>query len=202
MWLSLNSEMEEPVLVELEAPGKRWFTKSGTQTADLTRALNQITEWKAWFGVPRNVEAFKAFYGLNRREWRDRRFRPTYLLIYGRRLEANATPELAAKRGFLHADDIVTMTYDRLRPNPKAAQFICVKSNSKGTFQAISVPPTIEWLPGLAEERALIRDLDVAINSNSHIAEKRKRFLIRRLPYWNEWATKSPHGIINSSDRE
>lgn len=29
MWLSLNSETEEPVLIEIEAPDKRWFCLSG-----------------------------------------------------------------------------------------------------------------------------------------------------------------------------
>src|SRR5262245_45636995 len=48
MWLSANSEIDEPVLVELEAPDKRWFTKSGEQTAHLTQALGQIADWKAW----------------------------------------------------------------------------------------------------------------------------------------------------------
>ena len=59
MWLSTNSEIDEPVLIELEAPDKRWFTKSGGQTAHLTQALGQIADWKAWMGVPHNVEAFK-----------------------------------------------------------------------------------------------------------------------------------------------
>lgn len=115
LWLSKNSETDEPVLVEIEAPGKRWFAQSGQQTAELTQALNQIAEWKAWFSEPRNVDAFKAFYGLDREAWRGRRFRPAYLLIYGRRAEANARPDLARKRGYLHADDVVSMTYDRLR---------------------------------------------------------------------------------------
>ena len=65
MWLSVSSDTEEPVLIEIEAPGKHWFTSSGKPTAQLTQALDQITEWKAWFGVPHNVEAFKAYYRLD-----------------------------------------------------------------------------------------------------------------------------------------
>lgn len=202
MWLSLNSETEEPVLIEIEAPGKRWFTDSGNQTAQLTQALNQIAEWKAWFGVSRNVEAFKALYGLDREAWCRRRFRPSYLLIYGRRKEANASPSLTEKRTYLHADDIVTMTYDRLRPNPNAHQLVCMRPNVKGVFTAVSVPPTLKWLPGLAKDRALLHGLDTAIETNPYMSQARKDFLVRRMDYWNDWAKRGEHGVINSADQE
>ena len=202
MWLSLNSEIEEPVLIEIEAPDKRWFTGSGTQTAHLTQALGQIAEWKAWLGVPQNVEAFNAFYRLGREAWQRRRFRPAYLLIYGRRAEANATPTLTQRRGYLHADDVVSMTFDRLRPNPSASQTICVKVDAAGRVKAISVPPTLKWSPFLADDRAIIQDLPAAIEANPYIRPERKSFLVRRLAYWNEWATTEQRGVISSGDEE
>lgn len=202
MWISLNSDTEEPVLIEIEAPGKRWFTASGKQTADLTEALNQIAEWKAWFGIPHNIEAFKAFYGLDREAGRRRRFRPAYLLIYGRRAEATAVLSFTQKRGHLHPDDVVAMTYDRLRPNANAGQLICMKVDGAGTFKALSVPATLKWRPDLAEDRAQIAGIEAAIEANPHISSKRKQFLIRRLPYWNEWAKREPRGVISSRDEE
>ena len=202
IWLSSNSDTEQPVLVEIEAPSKRWFTASGIQTANLTQALNQIAEWKAWFGVPHNVEAFKAFYGLDREAWRQRRFRPAYLLIYGRRADANANPNLTRKRGFLNADDVVMMTYDRLSPDSKAGQLICMRVDATGAFTAVSVPPTLKWRPGHAADRALLSHLDTAIDDNPYISLERKRFLIRRLEYWNSWASRSQSGVINAADEE
>jgi hypothetical protein len=202
MWLSTNSEIDEPVLIELEAPAKRWFTTSGDQTAQLTQALGQIADWKAWMGVPRNVDAFKAFYSLDRVAWQRRRFRPAYALIYGRRAEASATPEVTQKRGHLHADDIVSMTFDRLCPDPKADQAVCVKAVASGRFVAVSVPPTLTWSPLLAADRAMISGLEAAIEANPHITPARKDFLIRRLPYWNRWATTEQRGIIGSGDTE
>jgi len=201
MWLSLNSDTEEPVLIEIEAPSKRWFTESGIQTAQLTQALDQIAEWKAWFGVTHNVQAFKAFYRLDSEAWRRRRFRPSYLLIYGRRAEANASPRLTEKRTFLHADDVVVMTYDRLRPNPNANQLVCMRPRKDG-FKVVAVPPTLKWRPGLAKDRALLRGLGRAIEANSHIPPSRKDFLVRRLAYWNEWANRDERGVINSFDEE
>jgi antiviral defense system Shedu protein SduA len=202
MWLSTNSEIEEPVLIEIEAPDKRWFTRSDAQTAHLTQALGQIADWKAWLGVPHNVEAFKAFYKLNTDAWMKRRFRPAYLLIYGRRAEASGTPALTQKRGYLHPDDVVSMTFDRLQPNPSAKQLVCVKVDAAGRFKAISVPPTLKWSPSLAADRAMIDDLPAAIDANPYIESERKKFLIRRLAYWNEWATREHRGIIGSGDAE
>jgi hypothetical protein len=202
MWLSVNSEIEEPVLIEIETPGKRWFTTSGRQTAHLTQALNQIAEWKAWFGVPHYVEAFKAFYRLDQMTYLRRRFRPAYLLIYGRRAEASANPALTQKRGYLNTDDLIAMTYDRLRPNPNANQMVCMKVNGAGTFRALSVPATLKWCLGLAGDHALLHGLSAAIEANPHMSLERKAFLIRRLPYWNEWANKGNRGVINSADYE
>lgn len=202
MWISLSSDTEQPVLIEIEAPHKRWFTASGNSTAHLTQALNQIAEWKAWFDTPHNVQAFKAFYGLDREAGRGRRFKPAYLLIYGRRAEASAKPSLTRKRTHLHPDDVVTMTYDRLRPNANAGQLICMKVDSQGRFKAISVPATLKWRPGLAEDRAQIAGLEAAIKANPHISPIREQFLIRRIPYWNDWATSRSKGVINSMDEE
>jgi len=203
MWLSQSSDTEQPVLVEIEAPSKRWFTKSGQQNAKLTQALNQIAEWKAWFGVPHNVQAFKTFYGLDREAWRRRRFRPAYLLIYGRRAEANANPRRTQKRTHLHPDDVMSMTYDRLTPNPKADQLICLKLDVAGRFRVISVPATLKWSPSLAGERALVNEgWDDAIKDNPHISPRRKTFLIKRRPYWEEWGRSGPKGTVNASDEE
>ena len=201
MWITLNSDTESPLLIEIEAPGKRWFTGGGTPTAELSQALNQIAEWKAWFGVPQNVQAFKSFYRLDNVGWMRRRFRPAYMLIYGRRSEASATPMLTSKRAHLFPEDVVVMTYDRLRPDRNASQLVCMKPNTAGVFTAVSVPPTLEWRPGLAEERADIDGLDVAIFRNKHIALARQEFLVRRLPYWSAWVREKSR-VSYSDDAE
>jgi len=205
MWLALNSDTVEPVLIEIEAPGKRWWTEAGQQTAHLTQALDQIIEWKTWFEDANNVGKFNDMYGLSRVAWMKRRFKPSYLLVYGRRAEANIKPNLTAKRSRLAPDDVKIMTYDRLQPNPKARQLVCMKvknDNDEYVFTTISVPATITLGPSLAGDRALLYGFDTAIDSNKHISKQRKEFLIRRLPYWNEWSKRSSHGMICSGDKE
>lgn len=67
LWFAMNSESIYPVLVEIEAPSKRWFTTSGKQTEQLTQALDQLAEWKTWFSRPQNLAQFVDYYTLDRR---------------------------------------------------------------------------------------------------------------------------------------
>jgi hypothetical protein len=77
-----------------------------------------------------------------------------------------------------------------------------MKVDATGMFKALSVPATLKWRPCLAEDRAQIAGLETAIEADPYISSKRKQFLIRRLPYWNEWAKKEPRGVIYSGDEE
>jgi hypothetical protein len=201
MWLAQSSDTEEPVLVEIEAPSKRWFTKNGKPTASLTQALQQITDWKAWSDVPRNAEAFKAFYGLDQ-GWHARRLRPSYLLIYGRRAEANADLSRARQRSYLFPENVFGRTFDRLQPNPKADDLVCLKAVSSGVFEVVSVPPTLRWRPMLAGERGLSSGWDTAILANPHIPPRLKEFLVRRRGYWDEWGRRGERGVISTGDEE
>jgi hypothetical protein len=201
MWIARDSVVDEPVLVEIEAPNKKWWTGKGRPHAKLTQARDQITEWKAWFGRPENVLAFKAFYGLDRETWQGRTFRPSYVLIYGRRAEANVKPALTAKRANMWEDDVTVMTYDRLSPNPEAAELFCVTKNAEG-FTALSVPPTMTWNPMLARERWQIQGKEAAIEANVDLSRERKEFLISRAGYWDRWATCCEEGVVSSCDEE
>jgi len=127
MWLSLNSEIEEPVLIEIEAPNKPWFTNKGQRTSHLTEALTQIGEWKSWLGEPSHIAEFKRIYGLDRESPMRRNFKPSYLLLYGRREEATANPGYKARHNSLLPPDIQTKTYDELRPDRNADQMVCLK---------------------------------------------------------------------------
>jgi hypothetical protein len=201
MWIAKDSEIDQPVLIEIEAPGKKWWREDGRPHADLTQALDQLAEWKAWFEVPHNVLAFKAFYGLDRDTWKGRPLKPAYALIYGRREEANRNPALTAKRVNMRAADIVMMTYDRLRPLKSADELFCVKKDSVG-ITTISVPPTMTWGPVLAFARKDIRNKENAIQANPNIPSARKTFLLSRLDYWDAWAVHGAEGLITVADHE
>ena len=46
MWLSWDSEAFIPLLIEIEAPGKRWATKDGRTRAEWGQAHEQLNEWR------------------------------------------------------------------------------------------------------------------------------------------------------------
>lgn len=58
IWLAQDSLSFTPVLIEIEKPNKKTFTKAGTQTADLTQAFGQTVEWQAILNNPVNVLQF------------------------------------------------------------------------------------------------------------------------------------------------
>jgi hypothetical protein len=62
MWIARDSETIQPVLIEIEAPGKKWFTNRGVQRAELTQALDQIADWKIWFSNLVNLAKFSEVY--------------------------------------------------------------------------------------------------------------------------------------------
>jgi hypothetical protein len=202
MWLGRDSLADVPVLIEIEAPGKKWFTKSGRPTADFTQAHDQLTEWKAWFASNRNTDAFKDFYGLP--SWQlsgHRSFMPQYVLIYGRRAEATVTPSVARKRALMQGLNEVLMTYDRLSPDPRCDNLMCARRHADG-FIAVSVPPTTTLGPVWAEGSSKIDGKPQAVERNQYLSDVRKRFLIERIPYWDAWAHRDNRGIINLGDFE
>ena len=200
LWLSGDSETVQPVLVEIEAPAKRWFTNSNVQSHQLTQALDQIAEWKSWFNVSHNIDAFRDFYGLNQWPLR-KRFKPAYVLVFGRRAEANANAVRIAKRANLAPQEVAVMTFDRLAPLADAEELCCIEAASSQSFRIVSVPPAFMWSPLLAKERFRCHGWDEAIKRSPHISAERKEFLVRRRPYWENWS-RSNGGWITSGDSE
>lgn len=186
MWLGHHSLADFAVLIEIEAPGKRWFTKAGQPTADFTQAHDQLRQWKTWFSAGHNTDAFKEFYGLDRGPTL-RGFTPLYVLVYGRRQEATANRVDAQKRRHMQGSEESLMTYDRLRPDPECEQVMCVRRNVEG-FTALSVPPTMTLGPLFAEPRSKIAGKSDAVSTNEYLSDVRKRFLLERMSYWDEWS--------------
>ena len=187
MWLATDSMCLYPILVEIEAPSKSWFTKRGQPTATLTRAMQQLTEWRTWFNEPVNVEKFKEYYHVERSMLQTRGFSPVYVLVYGRREEATRESSLAKQRRNMQRDHEFFMTYDRLSPGRNADQLWTIKG-SPDHWEAVSIPPTTKLSPWLAERRACIGNREEAIRSNPLISKERAAFLIDRLAYWDKWA--------------
>jgi hypothetical protein len=194
MWIAKSSSAICPVLIEIEAPSKRWFTKEGRPRAELTQALDQLTEWKTWFAEPLNAAQFCKYY----RIFDD--FRP-YILIYGRESEPNSSRNRIQKRVHLSRPDEFLMTFDRLRPEPKASDFLCARIDAEG-YRAITVPPTIHLGPVLANDPAQIRGKKKATHASPHLSDERRAFLVQRFDYWDRWSRERRGRIIRVTDTE
>jgi len=198
MWIATCSDELNPILIEIEDPKKKWFTKNGQPTAQFTQAYNQLTEWREWFASPTNFHIFIETYKINSTRAIGRQIVPHYVLIYSRRSEVE---DKKIKRSVNKKKDETIMTYDRLSPSFDQSNYLCIKIKGSN-FVAIAFPPTARNGPNIIEEWIDIDDIDSSIKSSSLLSEERKKFLLERLPYWKEWAKNRNKGLINARDWE
>lgn len=198
MWIARNSVVVSPVLIEIESPNKRWFTKGGQQSAELTQAIGQLTEWRCWFDEPLNRARFTEYYKL---PLNGRQLRPEYVLIYGRHAEAGQNSQLIKKRGQMARPNETLMTYDRLRPDPNVSDFLSAKLTRSG-YEAICLPATMCLGPAFAELRVFISGKKDAAMDSPYLSRARSKFLCDRLDYWDCWISENARGVSRHSDRE
>jgi hypothetical protein len=189
MWLTKNSEDLIPVLIEIEAPGKRWLTDKGDKHHELTHAEGQLADWRQKLDDPDGRSQFADLYEFPQ-QWAQRfNLVPRLLLIYGRQSEFAERPDWNRKRRGVRDPSIDGMTYDRLHPLHGSRKAITVRvsrANNLITREAVAVPPTFQFGPENASSIARVVGLDEAIKSNELIADERQEFLLGRLPYWQD----------------
>lgn len=188
LWLTRDSAELRPVLIEIEKPTKAWATSRDDpqQTADLTQALNQLRQWREWMNRPENVLVFLTRFGIPQR-WRARRFRPMYVLIYGRKAEN--PDEIARLRAEHYRADQRLYTYDHIRPEPRQTSYISVRNDGLGGFRALHMPATAKLTPDDPDAWLMISDRAAMVKRNPWISDARKRYLLEdRLPSWDDWA--------------
>jgi hypothetical protein len=197
LWISTDSLFLNPVFIEIEAPGKRWITKRGQQHHHLTQALDQVDEWDEWFNEPSHrqifYEAYRIPLGLRRRKWE-----PIWVLVYGRRQEnPDGVDRLRAR---LQSQTRFVIPYEHLAPDQEASNYLCVR-HSAGRYTAVSVPPTVHLGPMHARDWRLVDGKGAAAARGAWTTRARKKFLVERFPYWDEWAS-GDSGLVRLADRE
>jgi hypothetical protein len=188
LWLTRDSAEIRPVLIEIETPTKKWTTtgKNPQPTAHLTQALNQLRQWREWMNRLENVLIFRERFGVPQ-NWRQRRFRPMYVLIYGRKDEN--PDEIGRLRAEHQSAEQQLITYDHIRPESRQTGYISVKNNGVGTFRALHMPATASLSPGDPDEWLKITERAPMVERNNWISDERKRYLVdERLPSWTDWA--------------
>jgi len=170
------------VLIEIEAPAKRWATRSGAPHSDLTRALDQLREWKSWFSEPHNVLAFRDLYKVDPESLDSRTLVQHFVLIHGRRAEATASKSFAKKRSTFATADEYLMTYDRLLPNGSAQFTVKLDRSGPDTrLRLLSIPPTFSLHRSNAERFLSFIGQEDAIRTQPLLTTERREFLLKRL---------------------
>jgi len=198
MWLTMDSGSLHVILIEIESPLKRWFTRQGNPHSDFTQAQTQLVSWRQWFEVPEHKTLFYRTYRIPS-DLQRLRFNLVPVLIYGRRQEFEGKPGLNEKRTYLAHPGEELMTFDRLSPNREAKSYMCVRlveSVEGPVYEAVSVPPTLRLQPLYAYYRSLIGKRDIAVNQNLWITPERKQFLLERFAYWDQWTREHRGGMM------
>lgn len=184
MWIAFDSLTVYPILIEIETPGKRWFTESGVMHSDFTSAYNQLHQWAAWLNNPVNQQVFVQTFMIPYSRILDRRFQPQFVLVHGNRSEIDRRPELNSMRAQYNTADFKVMTFDRMHPLANSSSFGSAKLDC-GQYRAIAFPPTFQLGPHVSGNFALLRGREEAISSNQLMSAERKQFLLGRIAYWD-----------------
>jgi hypothetical protein len=186
--ISWDSGTLHITLTEIESPCKLWWTAKGQQRSEVTQAIGQLREWKAWFDNPANSIRFLDDYQVPEEIRRHRAIARHYVLVYGRRSEFR-TGGFSARRARAQQPDELFMTWDRVAPSSHYSDLLTVRLTSRG-YQAVRVPPTVTLGPWHAEYHALLLDRDSAVDESKHLSSARAGFLKERWPYWDAWARR------------
>jgi hypothetical protein len=197
LWIAKDSVYLNPIFVEIEAPGKRWITKTGQQHSQLTQALHQLEEWTDWFRRAENQAVFMEAYDIPR-VIRRRQIEPIHVLIYGRQSE---NPEVIAKlRGHLTTRTRFVVPYEHVQPDAESFGYLTARLGTAG-YEAVSVPPTVTVGPRHASEWRLIQRKTEAVARSDWMSVERRAFLAGRFGYWDEWG-RDGGGIVRIADEE
>lgn len=188
LWIAFATVTVYVVMLEIEAPVKKWFNGKGRPTAELTQARTQLAEWRAWFGDPTNQNVFIRDYRIGELAAR-RRLRLITVLIYGRQQETSLSASLSRLRAELEDKDEFHMTFDSIRPDPSYANIMTTRLAADG-YHAKYIPPCLALGPSSAGAFARIDGKEEAVHSHPWMRKGRASFLRKRLPFWDAYAKK------------
>lgn len=201
MWLAKNSLCFCPVLIEIERPSKEEFRKDEYARSGFTQAAGQIKQWKAILNSTNGQEQFYDRYNipLNLRKLK---FKPQYLLVFGRRSEYEQSEWLTQLRAEEESSDTRVFSFDRLMEPSRDIYDTVTCKVSNGNYHVISIPPTFVYRPILSHNYSKLLNFEQAITKMKYTSDLRKQFLRDRYSYWAEFGKNPDLGLIDTSDKE
>jgi hypothetical protein len=195
MWLASDSSSLYPVLIEIETPHKAWFYGDRAEIhSDLTHALGQLAEWRAWFDRGHNHTAFLEYYDIPP-EMARRKLEPRYVLVHGRRGNFETIPRRREKRAALAKPDERLMSFDRLTPAKNSVLYSTVRKGQDG-YRVTSVPPCLTIF-NTGQDYKLISGWTSALDGCPDMAASRRDYLKEQLAL----LTSNPRAYVTSTGK-
>lgn len=199
VWLAQDSLKFCPVFIEIEKPSKKTFNVQGYACADFTQAMSQIKEWKIILNNFVNIQMFYEYFNIPL-DIRNKEFKPQFLLIYGRRAEYEENEKLVAMRNELQEENVVIMSYDRLKPLADYRQFITCKV-SKKEYNVLNIAPTFRYRADCVGSLYHYKGFKEKIAVMQNTSDARKQFLMERYDYWMSYKGNMP-GLVCGMEGE
>ena len=205
MWVRRDTGAIRPICIEIESPRKAWFNRrSSTPTAELTQAIDQLTEWKVWFSSPENQLIFAKTYAP---EFSHRPVEAQFVLVYGRDSEFRAAtsphnrPEyVRQKRDHMPRSREHYFTYDQLAPEQEAGDYATITCHVD-RWSLHSLPPTFSTGYHMMEMSEVISDPSAVVARVDLMSAERRAYVIERWEHWRRVAL-SAHDHFIAIDRE
>lgn len=183
------------VLVEIEAPGKKWSTQKGLKSRELEQAEAQLAHWRAWFADGDNPIKFAREFKLPTPYFRER-FVQRYVLIFGQRDETMNHSKFGPVRERLTADDQVVMSYGRLGANKHYDNLVTVKSINQlikdaPAFELVGMQPTFGLGPSSIDVCRMVKLKEEVVDALP-VDDERKAFIKERWSYWAHQEESGP----------
>lgn len=188
LWLDTTGGALTPVLIEIERPGKAWFTKRGDLTAQFHQAHQQLGDWRTWFLEAENQLLFRRTYVDWLGTYRSRPLLPRYVLIYGRDTEFDVddTGKRAGRRFAAARRHETLSTHDELTSRPGDAGRCTVHLDTLGRLRVRALEPgfTVE---GASD--ALLRRADIPTKAVREVSGWYEEKQAQVLAEWRRRAT-------------
>ena len=200
LWLANDSLSFCPVFIEIERPSKTQFRENDVPYAKFNQAMDQIIEWKALLDDNSNRLFFFDSFAIPER-LREMVFAPQYLLIYGRSTEYETISFRRSKRFHMQKEDIKIKSFDSLWPSRDNYSLVTSVVHN-GIYNVRNIPPTFVYEPIRAKNLHLLHGFKDQIKHMKMISEERRRFLLKRYDYWEEFGKQRDQGLFRPSDKE
>lgn len=179
MYLSKSSVKWHCVLIEIEKPSSLFFNADNSFHKHFAKALEQINDWRAWFSIQANANAFLSnSTGFVQTPLGDNPTEFKYVLVHGRRGEFENNDTRIRKIAAQERDDFRIMSFDSLTVDIANRPGLYVAARHSEHIKILSKRFAGEGLFGWLEPEMI----KVSSELRSEMEKRRNLGSIRRAP--------------------